>query len=54
MLAQKITEFYEKYRELEWEKKENKEIRKTYQNLIEWLNKNLEYEEKEILIIKQK
>lgn len=47
ILAEKITEFYERYKDIDYSKKENKEIKKTYQNLLEWLNKSLEYEEKE-------
>ena len=47
IIAKKITEFYNKYCQINLELVENKEYKKDLKLLSEFLNKSLEYEEKE-------
>ncbi len=47
LIANKVIEFHNKYNDKDFNLKENKMIKKKYELLLEYLNKTLEYEEKE-------
>ena len=47
IVAKKIVEFYNLYKDIDFKSKENKHIKKDYDSLLGYLSKSLEYEEKE-------